>query len=528
MLGTLQPEFFPHVFGPGQDEPLDADAVRAKFAALAAEIREATGDERTPDRGRRRLPQDRGREHGQRDQEDLGAARLRRDRLHAQLLRRRGRAARLPGGRRARHDDRADPSLRRRALGLRHGPRRHPRAQGEGGRGAAGRRADAGACGGARRSRRPGRGGAARAGHPRRAHRGAPPRAHPLRGERHAARHRVRNAAGDAGPLRGRASPALRLHHAAEEADRGGGGGRGHRRDGGDAGAGPRRQGTGRRAAAARDGAGPHGRARARDAGVRPGRHAARQPRHRACDRPRADGDDGGGARLAGGADGEGAPGARPCRAPGAHLRGGHRVRPGDAGGVQQPVHVHRRADGRDAGEHRLFGEHQGAAGFLLRDVRSRRQSGRQCAAHPDPPGLDGPIGAHGAGGEPRRPEAGRRLRGECALQRRHPPAGRDRHHADLRRGGRGDPVLRGEPRPPRRYRRAHAGLDAAGQPDRGGGGHPLRQLQAGGCRRVPGGQAARASGRRPLPPRASPTTTSPISRRRSPPATGASARSTA
>ena len=47
MLGTLQPEFFPHVFGPGQDEPLDADTVREKFAALAAEIREATGDERT-------------------------------------------------------------------------------------------------------------------------------------------------------------------------------------------------------------------------------------------------------------------------------------------------------------------------------------------------------------------------------------------------------------------------------------------------------------------------------------------------
>ena len=48
MLGTLQPEFFPHVFGPGQDEPLDADVVRQKFAALAAEIDEATGDKRTP------------------------------------------------------------------------------------------------------------------------------------------------------------------------------------------------------------------------------------------------------------------------------------------------------------------------------------------------------------------------------------------------------------------------------------------------------------------------------------------------
>ena len=48
MLGTLQPAFFPHVFGPGQDEPLDAARVREKFAGLAAEIRDATGDERTP------------------------------------------------------------------------------------------------------------------------------------------------------------------------------------------------------------------------------------------------------------------------------------------------------------------------------------------------------------------------------------------------------------------------------------------------------------------------------------------------
>ena len=50
MLGTLQPEFFPHVFGPGQDEPLDADVVREKFAALAAEIREATGTSARPPR----------------------------------------------------------------------------------------------------------------------------------------------------------------------------------------------------------------------------------------------------------------------------------------------------------------------------------------------------------------------------------------------------------------------------------------------------------------------------------------------
>jgi len=48
MLGKLQPEFFPAVFGPGQDEPLDRDVVHTKFAALAAEIKSATGDDRTP------------------------------------------------------------------------------------------------------------------------------------------------------------------------------------------------------------------------------------------------------------------------------------------------------------------------------------------------------------------------------------------------------------------------------------------------------------------------------------------------
>ena len=48
MLGKLQPDFFPNVFGPNQDEPLDADVVRQKFEALAQEIQTATGDHRTP------------------------------------------------------------------------------------------------------------------------------------------------------------------------------------------------------------------------------------------------------------------------------------------------------------------------------------------------------------------------------------------------------------------------------------------------------------------------------------------------
>ena len=46
MLGKIQPEFFPRVFGPRGDELLDADVVRRKFAALAEEIRVRTGDAR--------------------------------------------------------------------------------------------------------------------------------------------------------------------------------------------------------------------------------------------------------------------------------------------------------------------------------------------------------------------------------------------------------------------------------------------------------------------------------------------------
>src|SRR5499427_4021126 len=43
MLGKIQPECFPQVFGPGADQPLDADLVRARFAALAEEIGAVTG-----------------------------------------------------------------------------------------------------------------------------------------------------------------------------------------------------------------------------------------------------------------------------------------------------------------------------------------------------------------------------------------------------------------------------------------------------------------------------------------------------
>jgi len=45
MVGKLIPDFFPKIFGPDQKEPLDADAVRAAFAALAREV----GGGKTPE-----------------------------------------------------------------------------------------------------------------------------------------------------------------------------------------------------------------------------------------------------------------------------------------------------------------------------------------------------------------------------------------------------------------------------------------------------------------------------------------------
>ncbi len=38
MVGKLQPDLFPAIFGPGRNEPLDAEAVRAAFVAMAAEV----------------------------------------------------------------------------------------------------------------------------------------------------------------------------------------------------------------------------------------------------------------------------------------------------------------------------------------------------------------------------------------------------------------------------------------------------------------------------------------------------------
>ncbi|MGW1890652.1 hydantoinase B/oxoprolinase family protein [Streptomyces sp. NPDC002004] len=48
-LGRIQPAHFPRVFGPDGDQPIDDALVRERFTALAEEIREHTGDDRSPE-----------------------------------------------------------------------------------------------------------------------------------------------------------------------------------------------------------------------------------------------------------------------------------------------------------------------------------------------------------------------------------------------------------------------------------------------------------------------------------------------
>ena len=44
MLGRLRPEFFPRIFGPAGDLPLDADGVASRFSALAQQLAASTGE----------------------------------------------------------------------------------------------------------------------------------------------------------------------------------------------------------------------------------------------------------------------------------------------------------------------------------------------------------------------------------------------------------------------------------------------------------------------------------------------------
>lgn len=49
MLGKIQPDFFPRVFGPQADQPLDAQAVQSRFAELARQVADETGNRLSPE-----------------------------------------------------------------------------------------------------------------------------------------------------------------------------------------------------------------------------------------------------------------------------------------------------------------------------------------------------------------------------------------------------------------------------------------------------------------------------------------------
>ncbi|MCW8883969.1 MAG: hydantoinase B/oxoprolinase family protein [Motiliproteus sp.] len=49
ILGKLNPDYFPPVFGPNADQPLDTQIVKDKFTALATKIQQATGQPQTPE-----------------------------------------------------------------------------------------------------------------------------------------------------------------------------------------------------------------------------------------------------------------------------------------------------------------------------------------------------------------------------------------------------------------------------------------------------------------------------------------------
>ncbi|MFO1113198.1 MAG: hydantoinase/oxoprolinase family protein [Rhodospirillales bacterium] len=143
LLGRIQPAHFPAIFGPDGDESLDAEVVRKKFAALAAEINAATSERRSAEavaEGFLRIAV-----------ENMANAikTISVQRGHdvaRYLLNCFGGAGgqRLPHRRYPRHDQGADPPARRRALGVRDGAGGDPGAAPASGRGAAQRGRDDG------------------------------------------------------------------------------------------------------------------------------------------------------------------------------------------------------------------------------------------------------------------------------------------------------------------------------------------------------------------------------------------------
>ena len=118
------------------------------------------------------------------------------------------------------------------------------------------------------------------------------------------------------------------------------------------------------------------------------------------------------------------------------------------------------RRDGRGPGPRRALAEHQGAAGLLDGAVRRRRRARHAGRAHPGPPRLDARRGRGGRGAR------GSRADGAGDLWILNDPFRGGTHLPDITLvsplvvDGRAD-RLGGQPRPPRRRRRADAGRDA-------------------------------------------------------------------
>ncbi len=72
MAGKLIPDFFPKIFGPKQNEPLDDESVRTAFADTRGRNRRQPKPEEVADG----FITHRRREHGERDQEDIRRPRL--------------------------------------------------------------------------------------------------------------------------------------------------------------------------------------------------------------------------------------------------------------------------------------------------------------------------------------------------------------------------------------------------------------------------------------------------------------------
>ena len=206
MVGKLLPDFFPHVFGPRGRPAAGRRGGPRRVRRPGARGREVDRHRAHARGAGAWLPRHRQRQHGQRDQGDLGPARHRRDAAtRLCCFGGAGVAARLPGGGPAGHRPRLHPPLCLGPVGLRHGPRRRcaccasRRSSGR-----STRRVTAELDAAVRRARRRGRAAELRAQDvPGRAHRHRGAGACPLCRHRHLAR-------GAAGRRRGACAPRSR------------------------------------------------------------------------------------------------------------------------------------------------------------------------------------------------------------------------------------------------------------------------------------------------------------------------------